>query len=136
MKKPASSRALWSAVALCAVQAVQAAPACTAMSSHTTWADCAGAFASYDAGDSRSGAGTLTFDTAFSQVAFDGDGDGAALASIDFATPGASSHQNSAPPGAVFATTSVPAIPEPHTNLLMLAGLAAIGFMATRHRRP
>lgn len=133
MRKPASSRSFWSAVALCTAGAVQAAPACTAMATHSTWADCASTLASYGAVSSRSGGadGTLTFDRAFGPV--DSDGDGAAVASIDFTSRGASSSQA---PAAVFATTAVPAIPEPHTNLLMLAGLAAIGFMAMGRRRP
>jgi PEP-CTERM motif len=114
------------------------------MATHATWADCASAFASYDAvgGGTR---GTLAFDVplarplkssrAFSPLSFDGD-DGAPLASIDFTPQGANGNPSGAAPGAVFAATSVPAIPEPHTNLLMLAGLAAIGFMSTRRRRP
>jgi PEP-CTERM motif len=114
------------------------------MASDATWADCASAFASYDAvgGGAR---GTLAFDVAlarplksgraFSPVSFDGDG-GAPLSSIEFASQGAKGGPSGAAPGSVFAATSVPAIPEPHTNLLMLAGLAAIAFMSTRRRRP
>jgi len=62
------------------------------------------------------------------------------MSSIDFASPVASDKLHRAgslqPHASIFATQAVPAIPEPHTNLLMLAGLAAIGFMATRRRRP
>jgi PEP-CTERM motif len=69
---------------------------------------------------------------AFGMLAFD-----APLASIDFTTRSADAKDHGeAARGAVFAATTVPAIPEPHTNLLMLAGLAAIGFMAMRRRRP
>jgi PEP-CTERM motif len=106
------------------------------MATHITWADCAVKVAVDDAGGNlSSGADSpLTFDAAFSPLAFDSNGGG--VSSIDFTTQGAGSSQNSAVPGAAFAATSVAAIPEPHTNLLMLAGLAAIGFMATRRRRP
>ena len=134
MRKPAWLRALSIAVALCAAAAAaHAAPACSATATHLSWADCAAVFANDDSVGSRGAAGTRAFDAAFSLVAVDGDG--TALASFDFTTQGAISSQNSAVPGAVFATTAVAAIPEPHTNLLMLAGLAAIGFMATRRRR-
>jgi PEP-CTERM motif len=94
------------------------------MATHSTWADCASAFASDDAVYSHRG-------DASAAQSFD-----APMASIDFTPRGANAHQSGAAPGAVSATAPVAAIPEPHTNLLMLAGLAAIGFMATRRRRP
>jgi PEP-CTERM motif len=94
------------------------------MAAHSTWADCATAFASDGVLDSPSGdfSAALVFD--------------APVASIDFTTRGADGNRSRAAAGAAFATVPVAAIPEPHTNLLMLAGLAAIGFMATRRRRP
>ena len=142
-------RACASAAALCAVFLAQAAsspvaPACTASLPSATWADCAGAVAgSGPAGSPRGAASaTLTFDGAIDSPfgPFDADGHGAPISSIDFSPLGASVHSDATGNGLSYASTystqPLPAIPEPHTNLLMLAGLAAIGFMATRRRRP
>lgn len=102
-------------------------------------------------GNPGGAAGTLTFDAAidspfvlslkagnaFSLFYFDGVG--APISSIDFTTLGVSVNPNEAGNGlshaSVYGTQPLAAIPEPHTNLLMLAGLAAIGFMAMRRRR-
>lgn len=131
MKTDGWLRAGSSAVVLCGAVAAQAAPMpaaadCAALARPPSWAECAAEFSV-----SATGAG----------AAFDGpfpwqfDDDGEAVASMDFTTlavkPGSGS-----PQVGVEAPTTVAAIPEPHTNLLMLAGLAAIGFMATRRRRP
>jgi len=95
--------------------------------------------------------GSLTFDAAidspfvlslkagnaFSLFYFDGAG--APISSIEFTTLGVSVNQNGAGNGlshaSIYATQPIPAIPEPHISLLMLAGLAAVGFMAKRRRR-
>ena len=78
--------------------------------------------------------------TARSTTLFYLDGDGAANASIDFTSLGLNVPGGGAGNGASQAPMGTPstvaAIPEPHTSLLMLAGLAAIAFMATRRRRP
>jgi PEP-CTERM motif len=90
--------------------AAQAAPVtrCTAAAPDASWAECAGV-------ESVEG--------------------GSALASsIDFAT--LSLHAEHALQTSIDAPQAVAAIPEPHTNLLMVAGLAAIGFMTMRRRRP
>ena len=68
------------------------------------------------------------------------DEDGAPNASIDFTSLGVNVQDggasNGAPQAPMSAPSTIAAIPEPHTSLLLLAGLAAIGFMATRRRRP
>ncbi len=131
MKTDGWLRAVLSAVVLCGAVAAQAAPMpaaadCAALVRHPSWAECA---AEFSVGAAGAGA---AFDGPF-QWQFDDDGE--AVASMDFTTlavkPGSGS-----PQVGVEAPTTVAAIPEPHTNLLMLAGLAAIGFMATRRRRP
>jgi PEP-CTERM motif len=104
------------------------------------------------AGNTSEALGTLTFDVpidspfvlslkagnAFSLFYFDGAG--APVSSIDFTTLGVSVNPNGAGNGlshaSVYASAPVAAIPEPHTLLLMLAGLGAIGFMARHRRRP
>lgn len=142
-------RAGLSAAALCAAFAAQAAltpvaPACTAAATNPTWADCAGAFSgngSFGSNPSES-SGTLNFDfaidlkagNAFSLSSFHGNG--VPISPIDFMTLGMSVNPNGLSQAPIYATATVAAIPEPHTNLLMLAGLAAVGFIATRRRRP
>jgi hypothetical protein len=92
--------------------------------------------------------GTLSFDSsidgpfvlslkagnAFSLFYFDGAG--APISSIDFNTQGVSVNSNEVGNGlshaSVYATQLVPGIPEPQTLALMLAGLAAFGFLAAR----
>jgi hypothetical protein len=119
-----------------------------------TWADCAGALS----GPGRFGShlGDANDELAF-DAAIDGpfvlspqsgkgfspfyiDGDGTPISSIDFAALDVSVHRNAAgnslSRSSIYGAQPLPAIPEPHTSLLMLAGLAAIGFMATRRRRP
>jgi hypothetical protein len=78
---------------------------------------------------------SLKAGTAFSLFYFDGEG--APISSIDFTTLGVSVNPNQIGNGLSHASlySAVPAIPEPETYALMLAGLAAIGFM-TRRRRP
>lgn len=103
-------------------------------------------------GNPADASGRLTFDVAidspfvlslkagnaFSLFYFDGEG--APISAVDFTTLGVSVNPNGAGNGlshaSVYATPTVAAIPEPHTSLLMLAGLGAIGFMAMRRRRP
>jgi hypothetical protein len=93
--------------------------------------------------------GTLNFDfaidspfvlslkagNAFSLFYFDGAGD--AISSIDFTTLGVSVNPRQIGNGLSHASvySAVPAIPEPETYALMLAGLAAVGFMS-RRRKP
>ena len=103
-------KACGGALAFCAAVAAQAAPAlaaCTTASADASWAECAGVVSV--------------------------EGDGALASPIDFAT--LSRPADGAAPTSIDAPATVAAIPEPHTSLLMLAGLAAIGFMATRRRR-
>jgi PEP-CTERM motif len=118
-----------SAVALCAAFAANAAPtsvapACTASLTQPSWTDCAGALS----GDGR-------FDSAIDDPIYL-EADGAPNASIDFTSVGVNIPGGGASQAPMRATSTVAAIPEPHTSLLMLAGLAAIGFMAMRRRRP
>jgi hypothetical protein len=91
--------------------------------------------------------GTLRFDSAidgafvlslkagnaFSLYYFDGEGD--AISSIDYSTLGVSTNWRGIGHDLSHASlyAAVPAIPEPETYALMLAGLAAVGFMS--HRR-
>ena len=96
-------------------------------------------------GNPETNSGTLNFDTAiddpfvlslkagnaFSLFYFDGAGD--AIASIDFTTLGVSVNPQGI--GSDLSHASVYAIPEPETYALMLAGLAAVGFMTRRRRQ-
>jgi hypothetical protein len=74
---------------------------------------------------------------AFSLFYFDGAG--APISSIDFTTLGvninASDFGNGLSHASVYAAEMVPGIPEPETYALMLAGLAAVGFMSRRRRQ-
>jgi PEP-CTERM motif len=123
VKTDAWLRAASCAVVLSGAVAAQAAPDCAALVRPPSWAECA---AEFSIGATAAGA---AFDGSL-QLQFDDDG--AAAAPMDFsmlAVKADGSIQVAAP-------STVAAIPEPHTNLLLLAGLAAIAFMATRRRRP
>jgi PEP-CTERM motif len=116
------------AVALCGALAAHAAPmaaapVCAALASTPSWLDCA---AEFSAGEAGAG---VVFDEPFQF-----HDHGAAAAALDFTALAV--EPNGPPQVSVDAPSAVAAIPEPHTSLLMLAGLAAICFMATRRRRP
>jgi PEP-CTERM motif len=99
--------------------------------------------------DPDGASGTLRFDSAidgafvlslkagnaFSLYFFDGEGD--AISSIDYTTLGVATNWRGDGLGLSHASlyAAVPAIPEPETYALMLAGLAAVGFMS-RRRKP
>lgn len=135
-----------SAVALCTAIAVHAAPspmapACLALATNPTWADCAAPFSRqgpFDGGPGQA-VGGRDFDAAIDEP-FEFDGAAAPMSAVDYTRSGAGDNRHRA--GNVqalassFGTQPLPAIPEPHTSLLMLAGLAAFAFMATRRRRP
>ena len=139
-------RAGASAVSLCAAFAVHAAPspvapACLALATNLTWADCAAPFSRqgpFDGGPGQA-VGGRDFDAAIDED-FEFDGAAAPISAVDYTSSGASDNRHRA--GNVqtlassFGTQPLPAIPEPQTSLLMLAGLAAFAFMATRRRRP
>ncbi len=108
MRKQGRLKACGGALAFCAAVAAQAAPALASCTTDASWAECAGVVSV--------------------------EGEGALASPIDFAT--LSLPAGGAAPISIDATATVAAIPEPHISLLMLAGLAAIGFMATRRRRP
>jgi hypothetical protein len=110
------------AVALCGAAAAQAAPDCAALARPPTWAECAAEF-SIDAAAAFDGPSQLQFDD-----------DAAVVASMDLTQ--LAIKPNVSPQVGVERSSTVAAIPEPHTNLLMVAGLAAIAFMAARRRRP
>jgi PEP-CTERM motif len=121
VKTDAWLRAASCAVVLCSAVSVQAAPDCDVLARPPSWADCA----------AESSAGAAAIDA---PLPLQFDDEGAAVASMDF--PMRAVRANGSSQVRVEAPSTVAAIPEPHTNLLMLAGLAAIAFMATRRRRP
>jgi hypothetical protein len=118
---------LCGAVATAHAVPMPAAPDCAAFEHHPTWAECAAEFSF----------GAASINAALDEplpLRFDDD-DGAPVASLDLTTLAVK--PNGLPQHSTAVPSTVAAIPEPHTNLLMLAGLAAIiGFMATRRRRP
>ena len=120
MKTDAWLRAISCAAMLCGAGAAGAAPDCAVLARPPSWAECAADF-SLGAGAAFDGPLQLQFDD-----------EGAAVASMDFTLLALK------PVGLpqIRAEAPVAAIPEPHTNVLMLAGLVAIAFMAARRRRP
>jgi PEP-CTERM motif len=111
------------AIVLCSAVAAQAAPPCAELARPPSWAECAAEFS----------IGAAVAGAAFDEpLPLQFDEDGAALASIDFSILAVKANGAAQ----LAAPSTVAAIPEPHTHLLMLAGLAAIAFMATRRRRP
>jgi hypothetical protein len=159
MKKPSLFKSATGAVALWAASAAQAAltplaPACTATISNPTWSDCAVAFAAgNDKFSNNPGAtsGTLNFDftidtpfvlslnggNAFSLFYFDAAG--APPSAVGFTTLGVSVNDNDGGSeqsrASVYGAKMVPGVPEPQTLAMMLAGLAAFGFLAARRRQ-
>jgi PEP-CTERM motif len=125
VKTDAWLRAAWCAATLCSAAAAQAAPDCAAPARPPSWAECA---ADVSLGAPAAGA---AFDGPL-QLRFDDDG--AAVASMDFSMLAVELNGSSQPRAETPSTAA--AIPEPQTNLLMVAGLAAIAFMAMRRRRP
>jgi hypothetical protein len=103
------------------------APACTAALTNPSWSDCAGPFVL-----------SLQGGKVFSL--YDPDGATAPVAAVDFTTQGVSDDRegSSLAPSRelVHGAQMVASIPEPHTNALMLAGLAAIIAFMARRRRP
>jgi hypothetical protein len=123
-------KAVSSAAALCGAVAAQAAPMpsaphCAASARQPSWAECA---ADVSLGAPAAGA---AFDGPL-QLQFDDDG--AVVASMDLTVLAVKT--SGSPQVRAEAPSTVAAIPEPQTNLLMVAGLAAIAFMAMRRRRP
>jgi PEP-CTERM motif len=114
------------ALLLCCTGAAQATPDCAALARAPSWAECAADFSL-----GAAAAATAAFDGP-SQLQFDDDV--TTVAAMDLTL--LAIQPNGSPRQAVEAPSTVAAIPEPHTNLLMVAGLAAIAFMATRRRRP
>lgn len=99
------------------------------------------------AGNPGGASGTLTFDTAMDDAfvlslkagdafsLFYFDGAGGPISSIDYTTLGVSVNVLGIGNGLSHASLyTVPAIPEPQTYALMLAGLAAMGFVARRRK--
>jgi hypothetical protein len=121
VKSDAWLKAISCAALLCGAGAAQAAPDCAAQAHQPSWAECASDF-SLGASAAFDGPSQLQFD------------DHAVAASMDFTQLAVKSDRS--PQRRAEAPSTVAAIPEPQTNLLMVAGLAAIGFMAMRRRRP
>jgi PEP-CTERM motif len=113
------------AAVLCGAAAAQAAPDCAALARPPSWAECAADFSL------GAGAAGAAFDE---PLPLQFDDEAAAAASKDFTLLAVKA--NGSPQVRAETPSTVAAIPEPQTNLLMVAGLAAIAFMATRRRRP
>jgi PEP-CTERM motif len=122
VKTDAWLKAISCAALLCGAGAAQAAPDCAAQAHQPSWAECASDF-SLGASAAFDGPSPLQFDD-----------DASAVASMDFTQLAVKADRS--PQRRAEAPSTVAAIPEPQTNLLMVAGLVAIGFMAMRRRRP
>jgi PEP-CTERM motif len=130
MNRKAWFKAGWSVATMCATFTATAAtaatapiaPTCVASLTEPSWADCA--------------------DVMFRSAPVDGgaasfvDAAGAPLWSTDLTAlrGGAEGARRDRSAARVYPLQVVPSIPEPHTLVLMLAGLVAIGFMAMRRR--
>jgi PEP-CTERM motif len=125
VKSDAWLKAISCAALLCGAGAAQAAPDCAAQAHQPSWAECASDFSL------GASAASAVLDRP-SQLQFDDDA--SAVASMDFTQLAVKPDRS--PQRRAEAPSTVAAIPEPQTNLLMVAGLAAIGFMAMRRRRP
>ncbi len=157
MKVQPGFKAALIAAALCAAFNSGAAwtaeaPVCTVAATNPSWADCAGAFESRGRfGDHPGGAVSDVVpanDRSFvlslqgSNVfnLYDPDGAAAPVAGIDFTTSGLNADREGSSQGplraSVYGAQMVASVPEPHTNALMLAGLAAIIAFMARRRRP
>lgn len=124
MKTNAWLKAVWCTVVLCGAAAAKAEPGCATLARQPSWAECAA-----DDPLSLAAAGAALDGPLQLQL----DADALSAASADLSVLAVKPH--GAPQLAVEAASTVAAIPEPQTNLLMVAGLAAIGFMAMRRRR-
>ena len=100
----------------------------------------------FDAVAGGNGAGTITFNSLITDrfvlvlklgndfSAFVFDDNFAAGSTLTFALPG-SLQGTGLSHATIYTGNAVPAIPEPETYALMLAGLAAVGFVARRRRQ-
>jgi PEP-CTERM motif len=104
------------------IEAAPIAPACMASLNNPSWADCADDVPHAASGDM---ANAWVIHAA-----------GARAGSADFTalSAGADGANRDRSPARAYPLQVVPSIPEPHTMVLMLAGLVAIGFMAMRRR--